>query len=89
MAKIIPSGRRCSLLPTMSSSEREGRKLLRCQEDSYCEGFRMPAAWGDAAYTGAGVRKPPRKETAIGEGGGVPGGRYGDLSARAVGANGA
>ena len=37
----------------------------------------------------AGVRKPPREETAIGEGGAVPRGRYGDLSATAVGANGA
>jgi hypothetical protein len=35
------------------------------------------------------VRKPPREETAIGEGGAVPRGRYGDLSATAVGANGA
>jgi hypothetical protein len=29
--KDNPSGRRCSLLPTMSSSERESRKLLRCK----------------------------------------------------------
>jgi len=33
--KDNPSGRRCSLLPTMSSSERESRKLLRCKEGSY------------------------------------------------------
>ena len=33
--KDNPSGRRCSLLLTMSSSERESRKLLRCQEGSY------------------------------------------------------
>ena len=29
-----------------------------------CEGFRMPAHDGDATYTGAGVRKPPKEETA-------------------------
>ena len=32
--KDNPSGRRCSLA-TMSSSERESRKLLRCKEGSY------------------------------------------------------
>ena len=31
-----------------------------------CEGFRMPAHEGGAAHTGAGVRKPPREETAGG-----------------------
>jgi hypothetical protein len=36
--KDNPSGRRCSLLPTMSSSERESRKLLRCKEGSYWPG---------------------------------------------------
>ena len=30
----------------------------------FCEGFRMPAHDGGAARTGAGVRKPPREETA-------------------------
>jgi hypothetical protein len=49
----------------------------------------MTAHRDDAACTGAGVRKPPREETAIGEGAAVPRGRYGDLSATAVGANGA
>ena len=58
-------------------------------DSRFCEGFRMPAAHGDATYTGGRVRKPPREETAIGEGGAVPRGRYGDLSATAVGANGA
>jgi hypothetical protein len=29
-----------------------------------CEGFRMPAHEDDATYTGAGVRKPPKEETA-------------------------
>src|SRR6266404_6517666 len=29
-----------------------------------CEGFRMPAHEGGAAHSGAGVRKPPREETA-------------------------
>jgi hypothetical protein len=29
-----------------------------------CEGFRMPARRDDLACTGAGVRKPPREETA-------------------------
>jgi hypothetical protein len=30
----------------------------------FCEGFRMPAHEDDATYTGAGVRKPPKEETA-------------------------
>ena len=37
----------------------------RC-DVAYCEGFRMPAHDGGATYTGAGVRKPPREETALG-----------------------
>lgn len=65
----------------MSSSERESRKLLRCKEGSYCEGFRMPAATDDVRLVlAAGVRKPPREETA-GEGLERYGLRYGDLSA--------
>jgi hypothetical protein len=32
----------------------------------FCEGLRMPAHEGDAAGTGAGVRKPPMEETAGG-----------------------
>ena len=31
-----------------------------------CEGFRMPAHDDGAAHSGAGVRKPPREETAGG-----------------------
>src|ERR1700722_14880178 len=31
---------------------------------SDCEGFRMPAHDGGARHTGAGIRKPPREETA-------------------------
>jgi hypothetical protein len=45
-----------------------------------CEGFRMPADDGGAAGSAAGVRKPPRKETA-GSGRRSCCGRYGDLSA--------
>jgi len=30
----------------------------------FCEGFRMPAHDGGARHTGAGIRKPPREETA-------------------------
>jgi hypothetical protein len=48
-----------------------------------CEGFRMTAHRDDAACTGAGVRKPPGKETAVRDTG--VGARYGDLSARACG----
>src|SRR5258708_38573617 len=33
-----------------------------------CEGFRMPAHDDGATHTGAGVRKPPREETAGGRG---------------------
>ena len=46
----------------------------------YCEGFRMPAHDGGAARTGAGVRKPPREETA-GRDTWAARRRYGDLSA--------
>jgi len=35
-----------------------------------CEGFRMTAHRDDAACTGAGVRKPPGKETAVRDAGG-------------------
>jgi len=42
----------------------------------------MPAHGGDAACTGAGVRKPSMKETAMGEGCRC-GLHYGDLSAAA------
>jgi hypothetical protein len=35
VAKIIHPGDAAPLLPTMSSSERESRKLLRCKEGSY------------------------------------------------------
>jgi hypothetical protein len=35
-----------------------------------CEGFRMAAHRDDAACTGAGVRKPPGKETAVRDTGG-------------------
>ena len=35
-----------------------------------CEGFRMTAHRDDAACTGAGVRKPPGKETAVRDTGG-------------------
>jgi hypothetical protein len=57
----------------LSNGRRQGR---------YCEGFRMPADDGRAPRTprlGAGVRKPPRNETA-GSGTRSRGG-YGDLSA--------
>ena len=37
---------------------------------SSCEGFRMTAHRDDAACTGAGVRKPPGKETAVRDAGG-------------------
>ncbi len=43
----------------------------------------MPAHGDDAAYTGAGVRKPSMKETAMGEGW-RDGLHYGDLSAAAA-----
>jgi hypothetical protein len=36
----------------------------------YCEGFRMTAHRDDAACTGAGVRNPPGKETAVRDAGG-------------------
>ena len=36
----------------------------------FCEGFRMTAHRDDAACTGAGVRKPPGKETAVRDTGG-------------------
>jgi hypothetical protein len=36
----------------------------------FCEGFRMTAHRDDAACTGAGVRKPPGKETAVRDAGG-------------------
>lgn len=46
-----------------------------------CEGFRMPAATVVRQALAAGVRKPPREETA-GEGTCEPAAmRYGDLSA--------
>ena len=47
-----------------------------------CEGFRMPAddGWPRTPRLGAGVRKPPRNETA-GSGTRSCRGRYGDLSA--------
>jgi len=32
----------------------------------YCEGLRMPAPWWWRGAHGAGVRKPPREETAGG-----------------------
>jgi hypothetical protein len=38
----------------------------------FCEGFRMTADRDDAACTGAVVRKPPMKETALGERVAVP-----------------
>jgi hypothetical protein len=37
-----------------------------------CEGFRMQAHRDGSAGTGAVVRKPPMKETALGERGAVP-----------------
>ena len=40
--------------------------------ESNCEGFRMTAHRDDSACTGAVVRKPPMKETALGECGAVP-----------------
>ena len=50
-------------------------------EGCSCEGFRMPAATDDEwRALAAGVRKPPREETA-GAGFGRCGVRYGDLSA--------
>jgi hypothetical protein len=60
--KDNPSGRRCSLLPTMSSSERESRKLLRCKEGSYWPIALFAAAQhfrlfrGKADINGAGHR---------------------------------
>src|SRR5438552_16803156 len=37
---------------------------MRFVDVRLCEGFRMPAHEDDATYTGAGVRKPPKEETA-------------------------
>ena len=39
----------------------------KCGDFRNCEGFRMTAARDDAACTGAVLRKPPVKETALGE----------------------
>ena len=47
---------------------RENRELVGASASEegvcLCEGFRMPAHEDDATYTGAGVRKPPKEETA-------------------------
>jgi hypothetical protein len=53
--------------------------------DRLCEGFRMPALHGrlPPGVGGAGVRKPPKKETASWKGG-VAAARYGELSVAGV-----
>jgi hypothetical protein len=38
---------------------------MRWHDFRFCEGLRMPAHEGGAARTGAGVRKPPKEETAL------------------------
>jgi hypothetical protein len=53
------------------SRGRAGRKLPS-RKVRFCEGFRMTAHRDDSACTGAVVRKPPMKETALGERGAVP-----------------
>ena len=46
----------------------EGRTEVRIAgpDFRFCEGFRMPAHDDGATHSGAGVRKPPREETAGG-----------------------
>jgi hypothetical protein len=66
--------------PALSVPARLHASLMARLALPYAAVLRRPAA---------GVRKPPREKTAIGEGAAVPRGRYGDLSATAVGANGA
>ena len=60
--------------------EKLNRRHCTNQDVGFCEGFRMPAHDDGATHSGAGVRKPPREETA----GGVAWWRvrrYGDLAA--------
>src|SRR6266852_4986803 len=56
----------CATIPRPGACLRCGARV------SCCEGFRMTAHRDDAACTGAVVRKPPMKETALGERGAVP-----------------
>jgi hypothetical protein len=65
--------------------ERHGgaRNLTQVDEvehDRFCEGFRMPAATSVRHTPAAGVRKPPREETALGDVRRCRG-HYGDLGA--------
>ena len=61
----------------------------RCRMSEFVKGFGCRPHTAVPRTPAAGVRKPPREETAMGEGAAVPRGRYGDLSATAVGTNGA
>jgi len=62
-------GSRCTVRKTQPnpSAELRSRDITLGQNVRFCEGFRMPAHDGGAAHTGAGVRKPPMEETAMGE----------------------
>src|SRR4030088_1344608 len=42
------------------------KTFARSEFFRFCEGFRMPAHDDGATHSGAGVRKPPREETAGG-----------------------
>jgi hypothetical protein len=64
----------------MSVDRAKAEEAFRSRQGSFCEGLRMPAHDGGAAHTVAGVRKPPREETA-GGGRGWRGVDYGDLNA--------
>src|SRR5436305_1684703 len=58
--------RTCCAKLTMSVDRGLADLALGRVEVSVCEGFRMPAHDDGATRSGAGVRKPPREETAGG-----------------------
>src|SRR6266702_359522 len=64
----------------MSVLEGKAETYPRSELFRYCEGFRMPAHDDGATHSGAGVRKPPREETAGGRARWCVT-RYGDLTA--------
>jgi hypothetical protein len=79
LATLVGNGAAWSVatLPAIKVNSHPFRLLVKV---CCCEGFRMPAHDDGATHSGAGVRKPPREETA----GGVAWWRvrrYGDLAA--------
>ena len=57
---LCPFGKARFTSPAIENASASGK----FPDVRFCEGFRMPAHEDDATYTGAGVRKPPKEETA-------------------------